>query len=100
MPRRTKPARRLACEHLEDRPTPAPLYVIGHGFQDESVAPAWAFDMASAINHRAGLGASESQIDASVVRFDTTTFTPPAGGAPNILIYDWAALSGITHPGS
>src|SRR5262249_56989025 len=76
----------LKLELLEDRVTPSTLTIITHGRQDQlaltpNVAPAWAFDMASAVNARDGLGYTEAQIDKSVVRYDQPTMGVPTGGA-------------------
>src|SRR5262245_45828361 len=62
---------RLGIELLEDRVVPSTLTVITHGRQDQLAltpdqAPAWAFDMASAINVQDHLGYTETQIDRSV----------------------------------
>ncbi|MFO0966953.1 MAG: PKD domain-containing protein [Gemmataceae bacterium] len=94
----------LAVELLEDRTVPSTLTIITHGRQDQlaltpSVAPAWAFDMASAINVRDHLGYTETQIDHSVIRYDQPTMGVPVGGAQDFIIFNWAEKSDIDSPG-
>lgn len=98
-------SRFLSLEALEDRNLLAQLTVITHGRMDqifgpEDVAPEWAFDLASAINAQDGLGATQSQIDNSVVRYDATSMAVPAGGSADFLIFNWAAISDVDHPGT
>ncbi len=95
----------LALEPLEERNLLAQLTVITHGRMDqilgpEDVAPEWAFDLASAISAKENLGYTASQIDQSVVRYDASSTAVPAGGSPEFLIYNWAAISDVDHPGT
>src|SRR5438105_3160246 len=90
----------LFFESLEDRLTPATLYVLTHGLEfNTSTVPAWLPDMADAINRRENLGYTSNQIDNSVVAFDAPTGAAP-GGAADFLLFNWAADSGLLHPGT
>ncbi len=91
MPKRTNPS---AVEQLEDRTLLTPLTVITHGFQSGPIPDEnWVFDMARAVNERAGYGCSQVQITNSRVAYDTTNFAAPANGCANLLVFDWAELS-------
>lgn len=101
---RARRAQFLALETLECRNLLAQLTVITHGRMDQifdtpDVAPEWAFDMASAINARDGLGYSQTQINNSVVRYDATSNAAPSGGAADFLIFNWAEISDVDSPG-
>ncbi|HEY8505134.1 MAG TPA: vWA domain-containing protein, partial [Gemmataceae bacterium] len=88
------PAPPLRVESLEDRTTPATLYVITHGLQGTDSPPAWVFDLAEAIDARTGNRFSTDQINASVLRAtDPPGSGVPPGGAADFLIFDWASLS-------
>lgn len=101
---RKRRANFLALETLETRNLLAQLTVITHGRMDQlfdtpDVAPEWAFDMASAISARDGLGYTQTQIDKSVVRYDVASNGVPAGSAPEFLIFNWAEISDVDSPG-
>lgn len=101
---RARRAQFLALEVLECRNLLAQLTVITHGRMDQlfdtpNVAPEWAFDMASAINARDGFGYTQTQINNSVVRYDSTSNAAPAGGAAGFLIFNWAEISDVDSPG-
>ena len=91
----------LRCELLEDRSVPATLFVITHGFQTNTdQVPDWTQDMAAALSRRLDLGVGAESIRASIQAYNAPTDAPDPRASDHFLIFNWAAVSGFTEPGT
>jgi len=94
-------ARRFTMTATGSTPPVHNLTVIVHGLElFSSDEPAWVVDMATAIAHREGKSYDRTVAAKAVVRYDSTSLDPPPDSDPEFLLFNWTAISDLTHPGT
>jgi hypothetical protein len=85
-------------EEIEPRLVPTVLTVITPGFQGNGQFPPWAYSMGLAVNAHSPNPVSTDAVMNSRLAYNSAPGAWPANGDPNLLLYDWAAVSGLGHP--